>query len=141
MPAPLAIRGVGAHTDRGVAEAKRSDSGPLYGGDFGVPAAELDLLPRIGQAAETLEQVSSERRLVIPVELEAEALGHQPQRCSAVDEGRLVFAGDQLGLIGVELVLDLSDDLLEHVLERNERLEAGLQRPSAGRADEAGVLA
>ena len=78
--------------------------------------------PGLGRAAELAEDEAGDRVVVLLGQVAAEALVEVVDRERAVDPHRVVV--DPLdGLVRqVELVLDLADDLLEQVLERDDAL-------------------
>src|SRR6185312_10958632 len=60
------------------------------------------------------------RRLVMALELEAQALGDLARGRGAVDDDHVAVPAEGVAALGIELVVDLADDLLDDVLERDE---------------------
>ena len=81
--------------------------------------AELDGVAAHGAAAEIGEDDSADGVLVPVGELDLKGLLDLFDQHGAGDGVDVVAEGGQLRFLGVELVLDLADDLLDHVLQRD----------------------
>jgi len=86
-------------------------------GDLHLPALELERLADLRNAPQPLEQVPADGGLVVIVDLEVQLLGKRAQVGLPVHHPRPVLAAHEGIVVGVELVLDLADDLLEDVLD------------------------
>ncbi len=87
---------------------------------FEAGAVELDGFAAVGDAAEGFDEVAVEGGFVRRVERETEFAGDEPDGGGAVNAQVAVVALDQLLGGGVEFVVDLSDELFEHVFEREQ---------------------
>src|SRR6266545_3313881 len=88
--------------------------------DAEAQAVVLDLVAALRRAPELAEDEAADRVVVLLRQLDAELLVEVVDREGAVDADR-VGVEPLDGLVRqVELVLDLADDLLEHVLERDD---------------------
>ena len=88
----------------------------------------LDLLAALGHAAEALQHEAADRVELLVAEVGAELLvevGDLGQRLDAVVAAP-VLDDVVLGLVEVVLVLDVADDLLEHVLDRDQPGDAAV---------------
>ena len=83
----------------------------------------LDLVAGLGRAAQHPEDEAAERVVVLDRQRDAELLVEVVDRERAVDAHAAVLEPLDRLVRQVELVLDLADDLLEQVLERDDPLE------------------
>ena len=79
-----------------------------------------------GEAAELLNDVAADGVEVLLRQREVVALVHVRDRGPAVDEHVPLRGRRELRLRDVVLVLDVADDLLDHVLERHQALEIAI---------------
>ncbi len=86
-------------------------------------AVEADLVPHLGDAAETAEDQAAYGVEVLALERRAQGLVHHPDRDAAVYRVGAVGEAVDGRLFLVELVPDLADYLLDDVLEGEEPLE------------------
>ena len=86
----------------------------------------LDRVARLGLMAEQAEDEARDRVVVLDGQVDPELLVEVVDRERPVDVDRLVVDPLDRLVREVELVLDLADDLLEQVLERDDPLEAAV---------------
>ena len=99
---------------------------PSVDSTVSVRPSTLTVAPGVGHPAEAVEDEAADRVVLVPVleqRLEVEVgpdLAEVVDRGAAVDPGPRVVEPDDHLLLGVVLVLDLADDLLEEVLDGHE---------------------
>src|SRR5690606_6367660 len=101
------------------AHVQRVQAACVGAGHAEAEAAQGELLARLGQVADRGGHQAADRVVLVVVEIGAEALVEIVDRGQRVDHVLAVgLGGDQrVGVLGVVvLVVDLADDLLQHVL-------------------------
>ena len=81
---------------------------------------ELDQLADVGYPPQQLKHMAADRRLMRIGHHHAQGVRDESQRGGSGDADALAVDLHQLGLLAVELVLDLADDLLEYVPQADE---------------------
>ena len=99
----------------GVQDARAVDRG-----DVELDVADLDAVADRRRAAELAEDDAADRVVILVRELAVEALVELLDRQAALDAVAIRPEAHDRGVLGIELVVDLADDLLEQILERDE---------------------
>src|SRR5689334_8572885 len=106
---------------RDALEVDALDLAPAHPLDDDAESAERELLAVARHAAEVLVDETADRRHVLGLELLPQRLRELVDRETAGDPvAAAVEPRLDLGLLDVVLVADVADDLLEHVLDRDE---------------------